>query len=60
MGGCSKYITFPIYVVVGLLGVVAFLEKVSTIPIQEMKLAMQLGKVNGEGWDLLRFLMMAN
>ena len=55
-----KALAFPTYVVIGLLGVVVFFEKVSEIPVRELKLAIQLGTLSGEGWDMLRVLMLGN
>ena len=42
----------------GLLGVAVFFEKVSEVPVRELKLAIQLGTTSGEGWDMLRVLML--
>ena len=44
----------------GLLGVVVFFKKVSKVPVRELKLAIQLGTASGEGWDVLRVLMLGN
>ena len=44
----------------GQLGVAEFFERVSEVPVRELKLAIQLGTTSGEGWDMLRVLMLGN
>jgi len=60
MASKFKFLLFPTYVAAGILGALAFLEKVSELPVQELKNAIESRTIHHEVWNILHFLMLAN